>query len=72
VTFSVNAETADLPWILEPCHDGTAQPNAMLAEDILPYLALPLGLVQSVTVAVELDDGTVLRESFARAQVLMP
>lgn len=72
VTFSVNADTAGMPWIMEPCHEGTAQPNAITSEEVQPYIALPLGLVQSVTVAVELDDGTVLRESFDRAQVLMP
>lgn len=72
VTFSVNDDSAAMPWIMEPCHEGTAQPNAIMAEGILPYVALPLGRVRSVTVAVELDDGTVLRQGFDRAAVLMP
>lgn len=72
VTFSVNALAGDMEWIMEPCYEGTAQPNAIKAEGVLPYVALPQGLVQSVAVMIELDDGTFLKHAFDRAAILMP
>lgn len=43
VTFSVNSDSAGMPWVMEPCHEGTAQPNAITSEEVQPYIALPLG-----------------------------
>jgi hypothetical protein len=36
------------------------------------YTELPAGLVESVSVVVVLDDGSELRQDYARAQILMP
>lgn len=72
VTFGINGAEPAMEWVMEPCYEGTAQPNAIKAEGVQPYVALPLGIVQSVAVVVELDDGTRLDQSFDRAAVLMP
>jgi len=70
VRFSVNSTAATRVWDMDPCFEGTAQPNAIAAER-LPYTALPADLVQSVTVVVILKDATELRQDFSRAQILM-
>lgn len=72
VRFSVNSTKSDHVWPMEPCHEGTASPNAIKAEQSLPYVALPLRSVDQIAVVLEMDDGTFLKASFARAQVLMP
>ncbi|QYK43597.1 MAG: hypothetical protein KF887_14985 [Paracoccaceae bacterium] len=72
VRFSVNSTASDYVWPMEPCYEGTASPNAIKSEGHLPYVALPLGSVDSIAVVLELDDGTFLKAQFNRAQVLMP
>lgn len=72
VRFSINSLAADYVWPMEPCYEGTAQPNAIKAEQYLPYVALPPGSVDTIAVVLHLDDGTFLKASFERAQVLMP
>lgn len=69
---SVNSTATDIVFPMEPCHEGTAQPNAMVTEGYLPYAEAPLGSVQSVSVLIGLDDGTYLTGTFQRAQVLTP
>ncbi len=69
---SVNSTATDIDFPMEPCHEGTAQPNALTIAEYLPYAEAPLGSVQSVSVLIGLDDGTYLTGSFQRAQVLMP
>ena len=59
-------------WPLPPCLMGTAQPNAIRAEDGLPYQVFGLGSVGSVTVEILFDDLTTDSARFDRAQVLMP
>jgi hypothetical protein len=58
-------------WAMEPCREGTAQPNAIGA-DRLPYAVLPAGSVQRVDVMVVYDDGTADSATYERAAVLMP
>ncbi|NUB44020.1 hypothetical protein GEU84_006485 [Fertoebacter nigrum] len=72
IRFSVNSGAAAKVWETEPCHEGTAQPNAMTLEGHLPYVVLPLGMVQSVSVVVVFDDGTEDRADLERAAVLIP
>lgn len=71
VSFSVNGEPAEA-LTMEPCHEDTATPNALMATDILPYVTKPLGSVQSVTVSVTYDDDTPDEASYERKAVLMP
>ena len=53
---------------MEPCYDDTPQPNAIRGE---PFLRLPLGSVQKITVTVHYDDGTSDTAEFIRAQIAM-
>jgi len=57
-------------WNGEPCYEGEAQPNAIKASDVLPFVALPLGSVQSVTVRLEYDDGSIDSATYQRRDVL--
>ena len=71
VRFSVNSTAATRVWDMPPCLTGTASPNAIPA-DRLPFAELPADALQTVTVVVVLDDGTELRQDYARAGILMP
>ena len=71
LTLQINEGTPEI-WDLPPCHEDTASPNAILAEDGLPYRAYPLGSVQSVTIGLTYDDLSTDGATFQRAQVLMP
>ncbi len=59
-------------WPMPPCHDGTAQPNALRPEDGLPYVEFPPGTVQSLSVELLFDDLDTANARFERVQVLMP
>jgi hypothetical protein len=72
VRFTINDASQIYVWPLEPCYEGTAQPNAIRDEAFLPYVELPLGAAQTIAVVMTLDDGTVLSGGFARPAVLMP
>ncbi|EEW24210.1 hypothetical protein [Rhodobacter ferrooxidans] len=72
IRFSVNSAAAAKVWEVEPCYEGTAQPNAMKLEGHLPYITLPLGMVQTLAVVVVYDDGSEDRIDVTRPQVLMP
>ncbi len=72
VKFTINDASQIYVWPLEPCYEGTAQPNAIKAEEYLPYVELPLGAAQTIAVVMTLDDGSVLSGGYGRAAVLMP
>lgn len=57
-------------WKGEPCYEGEAQPNAIKATDVLPFVALPLGSVESVTVRLEYDDGSTDSATYQRGDIL--
>lgn len=69
IRYAVNGETLR-DWTPDPCFEGTAQPNA-IAADRLPYSALPAGQLRVVSVILTLDDGTEMRQDFARDAILM-
>lgn len=69
--YAVNGgpmQVYDLP----PCHEGTAQPNALTPEDGLPYLTYAPGEVEFITIELLYDDLSTEKASFMRADVLMP
>ncbi|MEZ5912272.1 MAG: hypothetical protein R3D84_08660 [Paracoccaceae bacterium] len=72
IKFGLNGAEATQFFPAEPCHDGTAQPNALSSEAHFPYFTMPLGSVQSLSVTIIYDDGVEESASFERAQVLMP
>ncbi|MFQ5437829.1 MAG: hypothetical protein ACE5DK_03255 [Paracoccaceae bacterium] len=72
VKYGINSDVADRVWELETCYEGEAAPNAMKAEDRLPYVTLPLGSVESVTIEILYDDGTSDSALYERADVMTP
>jgi hypothetical protein len=71
VSFALNGGAATV-LEMEPCHDDTAQPNALLMETIQPYISLELGSVETVSVTVTFDDDTTEVGTYDRKAVLMP
>ena len=70
IRFAVNGERLDR-LEHEPCHEDEAAPNALYSEDILPYVAYPLGSVESVAVEVSYPDGSTDSAEYERAKVLI-
>jgi hypothetical protein len=72
IVYTVN-DGLTFPYNPEPCHEGTAQPNALLAQDgHLPFLTFPLGSLQKVDIILTLDDGTQMQQDYLRAAVQIP
>ena len=71
VSYAVN-DAALTPLEFEPCHEDTAQPNALMMETILPYLTFPLASIETVSVTVTYDDDTTDTAAYDRKAVLMP
>lgn len=65
---AINDE-AEAPFPLEPCYRDTPQPNAVRGQ---PWVARPLGSVQTLRVTVEYDDGSTDSIEVSRSEVLMP
>ena len=73
VRYGLNGAPATEVFPLEPCHEGTAQPNALTdIENYLPYITLPAESVKAVTLELHYDDGTIESASFERPAILMP
>jgi len=72
VFYAVNDGGVPVLLKMEPCHDDTAQPNALMIDDILPYVIAPPGSIQTVTVGVVYDDGTQDFGQYERKAVLTP
>ncbi len=72
VKYGVNSETADQIWELEQCYEGEGAPNAMKEPDRLPYITLPLGSIETVTITLIYDDGSTDTVSFKRENVMTP
>ena len=69
--YQVNGnEPVDL--VIEPCHEDTAQPNALLMETIQPYLTFPLASIATVTLEVTYDDASTDTATYERKSVLTP
>lgn len=69
ISYAVNdGEAAMLET--EPCYAEEGAPNALKIDTgLLPYVALPLGSIEAVSVTLTYDDGTTTTESFARSAV---
>ena len=72
IKFGINSETADQTRLLEKCYEGEAAPNAMKDDTRLPFITLPLGSVQSITIELLYDDGSTDSATFVRDAVKMP
>jgi len=73
IRYGVNGAPAETGIAMEPCNDEFAQPNVMLdVENFPPYVTYPLNSVESITVEVVFDDGTVESMQFDRNDVRIP
>ncbi|MEO8241229.1 MAG: hypothetical protein ABI832_02895 [bacterium] len=71
IRYGVNGAPAETVLPMEPCYEAEATPNALKMESILPYVALPIGSVQSVSVEVTYDDGSKDLADYQRDAVLI-
>ena len=71
IEISINGGDAEV-WPLPPCHEDTAQPNAIIESDGLPYRRFELKSIETLDVTVTFDDLTTQSASFERKNVLLP
>lgn len=73
IRYGLNGAAAETVFAMEPCHNGTAQPNAlMMANGELPYITLDLASVATVSVRVVFDDDTTTTADYDRKAILTP
>lgn len=73
IRYSLNSDEPLQVFPMEPCHEDTAQPNAMTdVANYLPYITRPLDSVDTIYVELVFDDGTTDFAVFSRQDVLMP
>lgn len=73
IRYGLNGAAPETVLPMEPCHEETAAPNAMVESDSFPpYITAPLGSIQSIDIEIDYDDGTSDAAIFARQSVLMP
>lgn len=73
ISYGLNGAAPDTTLDYEPCHDDSAQPNALMMEGgVMPFLSFDLASVQTVTVLVTYDDGSTEQGDYQRAMVMTP
>lgn len=73
VRYGLNGAPPDIMLPLEPCHEDTASPNALVDAETYPiWIEAPLGSIESIDIEITFDDGTTDAAVFARRSVLMP
>lgn len=70
IDFAVNAGKAQR-YMPESCYTGETPPNALKLDGHLPYIARPLGSVETVTIRLTYVDGTTASARFDRAGALI-
>ncbi|MDA5094549.1 hypothetical protein O2N63_10680 [Aliiroseovarius sp. KMU-50] len=70
VEFAVNGREMQR-FELEPCYMDEAQPNAIKANDLLPFLNFELKSVDEVQVTLTYDDGVTASATYARAAIMI-
>lgn len=73
VRYGLNGAAPDIVLPIEPCHEETAQPNALVDPVAYPiWIEAPLGSIDSIEIEIDYDDGTTDAAVYARQSVLMP
>lgn len=73
IRYGINGAPAETVMVMEPCNEEFAQPNVMVdIENYLPFVAYPLGSVESVYVEIVFDDGTSDFAQYERDEVRIP
>lgn len=70
VSYSINGGAQQV-FAAEPCYESEAQPNAIKATDVLPFVRFDLKSVNTVDVQLTYDDGQIADVTFERAGILM-
>ena len=68
IAYSVNGAEPKL-YQSEPCYEQEPAPNALKAEDILPYITFAPNSVETIEVMITYDDGTTDSATYTRSQV---
>lgn len=73
IRYGLNGAPPETVVPMEPCHEDTASPNAMVDMDNFSiFITAPGGSIESVDIEIDYDDGTSDAQIFARQSVLMP
>lgn len=73
ILYGLNGAPAETPYPMEPCYEGEPAPNIFKADSAQPfYMTLPLGTVQTITVTVVFDDGSIETGEYLRAAIFTP
>lgn len=73
ISYSINNAPDLTAFPMEPCHEGTNSPNAMVdVANYLPFVGYPPESIQTIYVEITLDDGTTDFAQFSRSEVLIP
>ena len=73
IRYGLNGAAPIAVYAMEACHEGTAQPNALLmANGELPYVTLDLASVATVSVEVVYDDDSKATAQYESAVILTP
>jgi hypothetical protein len=73
VSYGLNGAAPDVPLVIEPCYDTEAQPNALkMDQGVMPFVSHDLASIQTVTVLVTFDDGSIETGEYVRAAVMTP
>lgn len=72
IRYGINGAPAETSFPTEACHEGTSTPNAMSdIENFLPYVSFDAKSIDSVTIELFYDDGTMDSAEFVREAVLI-
>ena len=71
IYYRVN-DGAENIWLGEECHEGDTQPNAILSQNLLPFVSFPLKSIRTVSVRLVYDDGEESVASFTRQAIMTP
>ncbi|WP_417808261.1 hypothetical protein [Thioclava sp.] len=69
IRYGLNGAAPSIAFKMEPCHEGSAQPNALSGDDV--YVTQPAGSVTEVQVKLIYDDGSSEEARFARDAILI-
>ena len=73
IRYGINGAPATEVFDMEPCHEGTAQPNGMV--DLVNYpiwVTYPGESIQTLRIEVTFDDGTEDFVEVERSRILLP
>jgi hypothetical protein len=68
IRYAIN-DGADTVLEIDPCYLDEGSPNALKAEEVLPYVVLPLGSVDTVRVDVLYDDLSTDSAAYSRQSI---